>query len=166
MQPIKNLADSRERDAGSIVGAAQQHLLEQEQQLEQLRRYRDDHRLKEFGAGDDAIAGAPAGALDALRLQNYQAFLQRLNDAIRAQERAVQVAREDYEHKRDAWRERNAEAKSLGRAIEKIRSEERQVAAHREQRGQDEQAAAQQPNRELANDSGSWKIEGRWKVDK
>ncbi len=149
MQPIKELARHRERDAGSIVSAAQQTLQEREQQLEQLKRYRE-----EYASG----SGSQVGAVDGMRLQNYRAFVQRLNDTISQQEQAVRVAREDYESKRDAWRVRRVEAQTLDRAIEKMRGQERRTEDRREQHSMDEQSAAQRRVRELAAESGTWKV--------
>src|SRR5882672_6823115 len=126
MQPIKELADSRERDAGSTVAAAQNLLQERERQLEQLKHYRDEYAARSTSA---------LGTHDPMMLQNSRAFLQRLTDAIRQQEEAVRMAREDYDRKRDAWRERRVEANSLGKAIENLQSEERRVQEHREQVG-------------------------------
>jgi flagellar protein FliJ len=159
MKPIKSIADSRERDAGAVVTAAQENLQQCEQQLAQLLRYRDD-----YAKGN----GESVGALDGMRLQNFRAFVQRLNDAIHQQEQAVQRAREDYERKRDAWRERRVEAKTLDRAIEKLRDHERKVDDRREQFKMDEQAAAQRRSRELADESGTWKVgsTGKWKLEK
>ena len=147
--PIKEIADSREKSAGSIVAHAQALLQEREQKLEQLKRYREDYAERNE---------AMIGTLDSLRLQNYRAFLARLGEAIRQQEQAVQVAREDYERKRDAWRERKVEANALGQAIERFQSEERRVQDNREQQRDEEQAAAQRRSRELANETGNWKI--------
>jgi flagellar FliJ protein len=150
MQPIKEIADSRERDAGSIVGLAQQVLKEREHQLEQLKKYRD-----EYASGD----GASVGAVDGARLMNYRAFVQRLSDAIRQQEQSVKLAREDYERKRDAWSARRVEAKSLDKAIEKMKGQERKVEDRREQHGMDEQSAILRRSRELAEESGQWKVD-------
>ncbi len=163
MQPIKEIADSRERDAGAVVAAAEQKLKEAEQQLEQLKRYRE-----EYGQGMGSGDGQNVGAVDGMRLQNYRAFVQRLSDAIRQQEDLITRLREDSDRKRDAWRERRVEAKTLDRAIEKLRGQERKVEERREQFKMDEQAAAQRRSRELADESGQWKIgnTGRWKVDK
>lgn len=149
IQPIKKLADTRERDAGSVVAAAQQKLQECERKLQQLREYRDEYVAKH----DAQLAG-----MDTLKIQNYRAFLQRLSDAIRQQDLAVSAAREDYDRKREIWRDRRVEAKSLGKAIENLQTEERKEEAHREQITMDEQSAAQRRSRELANESGTWKI--------
>jgi flagellar FliJ protein len=158
MQPIKDLADSRARDAGSVVGAAQKLLQERELQLQKLRDYLADYNNKQSMA---------VGAQNAMHLQNHRAFLQRLADAIRQQEQSVQQAREDYERKRDAWRDRRVEANSLGRAIENLQTQERRVEDKREQAGMEEQADAQRRIRELTNESGTWKVgnTGKWKVD-
>ncbi len=163
-EPIKGIADGRERDAGSIVAAAQQVLQERERQLAQLKSYRDDYTASQKAA---------LGTMNSLKLQNHRAFLGRLADAIRQAEQGVQVAREDYERKCEAWRERRVEANAIGKAIERFKSEEQRVEDRREQQTSDEQAAAQRHLREatgpppaIANDTGVWKIgsSGRWKV--
>lgn len=163
IQPIKELADSRERDAGTSVAAAQALLQEREKQLEQLKKYRDDYAAR---------SSSSLGSQDAMLLQNTRAFLQRLSDAIRQQEVAVQAAREDYDRKRDAWRDRRVEANSLGRAVENLQTQERKAEEHREQLTMDEHSAAQRRSRELASESGMWKVgsntgsTGKWKIDK
>ncbi|NJO12568.1 MAG: flagellar export protein FliJ [Gammaproteobacteria bacterium] len=156
-EPIKDIADGRERDAGSIVAGAQQVLQERERQLEQLKRYREDYA---------ASTAAVTGTMNSMKLQNHRAFLTRLSDAIRQQEQAVAVAREDYERKRDAWRERRVEAAALGKAIERFKTEEQREEAQREQASLDEHSDVQRRSRELVSETGTWKIgnTGRWKV--
>ncbi len=156
-EPIKGIADGRERDAGSIVAAAQQVLQERERQLAQLKSYRDDY---------SASQKAAPGTMNSLKLQNHRAFLGRLADAIRQAEQGVQVAREDYDRKCQAWRERRVEANAIGKAMERFKDEEQRVEDRREQQSSDEQSAAQRRSREIANDTGVWKIgsSGRWKV--
>jgi len=156
-EPIKDIADGRERDAGSIVAGAQQILQDRERQLEQLKRYREDYT---------ASSASVTGAMNSMKLQNHRAFLARLSDAIRQQEQAVKTAREDYERKRDAWRERRVEAAALGKAMERFKSEEQRVEAQREQQSLDEHSDAQRRSREIANETGTWKIgnTGKFKV--
>lgn len=131
MQPIKNLADSRERDAGKVLADARGVLDERERQLEQLRRYREDYQRQ----------NAPGiGAVDPVRLQNYQAFLARLGDAIQQQERSVAEARAELERHADAWREKRVEAAALGRVVDRLKDGERRVEDRREQHDHDERA--------------------------
>lgn len=137
MQPIKDLADSRERDAGAHVTAARRLLEEREKQLAQLQAYRADY----------AARAASHGAADAVRLQNYHAFLGRLADAIRQQEDLVAAARLELERVSATWAERRIEAASLGKVVDRLASAERRTSERREQREADEQAArrAQRP---------------------
>jgi flagellar protein FliJ len=131
IQPIKTLADDKERDAGHLLASAQRILDEQERQRAQLVAYRDDYQSRL----------ARPGQLDAVRLQNYQAFLSRLEDALRQQEGLVTAARAEVERCRDAWRERRIEAASLSKAVDRMQLEERHARDRREQAEQDEHAA-------------------------
>lgn len=130
MQPIKALADTRERDAGADVAAARRVLEDREKQLEQLRGYRAEY----------ASRAAHQGAADAVRLQNYHTFLARLADAIRQQEDLVAAARLELERKTASWQERRIEAASLGKVVERIAGAEQKAADRREQRETDERA--------------------------
>ena len=136
MQPIKALADTRERDAGAGVAAARRVLEDRERQLEQLRGYRAEY----------ASRAAEHGAADAVRLQNYHAFLARLGDAIRQQEEQVAAARQDLERRTAAWHERRIEAASLGKVVERIAESEQKAADRREQRDADERALRPRPS--------------------
>jgi flagellar protein FliJ len=130
MQPIKALADTRERDAGAGVAAARRVLEDREKQLEQLRGYRAEY----------ASRAAHEGAADAVRLQNYHAFLARLTEAIGQQEGLVAAAREELERMTSTWQERRIEAASLGKVVERIADSEQKAADRRDQRETDERA--------------------------
>jgi flagellar FliJ protein len=138
MQPIKEMADARERDAGQLVAGAQRLLAEREQQLVQLRQYRADY----------ANRAAREGAVDAVRLQNYHAFIARLDDAIRQQQELVAAARQDVERVTSAWQERRVEAASLGKVVDRIAAAERKTADRREQRETDERALRARPRQD------------------
>ncbi|SRR5579871_511974 len=129
MEPVKHLADEREREAGAAVATARRALEDAEKQLKQLREYRADYLGR--------IAG---GAPDGVRLQNYHAFLGRLAAAIEQQERQVAVLLGSLERATDAWRERRIEAASIGRAVDKIQVGERRAADRRAQREADERS--------------------------
>jgi flagellar FliJ protein len=133
MQPIKDLADDRERDAGGVLGLARAKLAEHERQLTQLQAYHAEYAQRR-------ASGAPA---DGIRLQNYHAFLSRLGQAIEQQAQLVASARAELEVAEAAWRERRIEASSIGKAVERIASGERREADRRDQRESDERALQQ-----------------------
>jgi flagellar FliJ protein len=84
---------------------------------------------------------ATAGAsMDAVKLQNYRSFLDRLGEAKRQHQKNLDAARAEYEKRRALWSEKRVEAESLGRAVERFRKEERAAEDRREQREVDDAA--------------------------
>ena len=130
MEPIKQLAGDREREAATQLELARRALDDQERQLAQLRQYRSEY----------AARVSTGAAPDVARLQNFHAFLGRLGDAIAQQERAVADALAALERATDLWRERRIEAASIGRAVTRIATGERRVEDRRVQREADERA--------------------------
>ena len=78
--------------------------------------------------------------MDAVKLQNYRSFLDRLGDAMRQHIKNLDAARADYERRRLQWSEKRIEAESLGRAVERFRAEEQRAADRRDQRELDDAA--------------------------
>ena len=132
MEPVKNLAEEREREAGAEVARARRALEDAESQLKQLRAYRAEY-LKRKGEGNS----------DGVRMQNYHAFLGRLTSAIEQQDKEVAVVLAALERATDAWRERRIEAASIGRAVAKLATGERRVADQHAQREADERSIQQ-----------------------
>ena len=102
--------------------------------------------------------------MDAVKLQNYRSFLDRLGDAMRQHQKNLDAARAEYEKRRALWSEKRVEAESLGRVVERFRKEERrgrgpQGAARRRRRGDADIARAAgvelSPDRPLDADSMS-----------
>lgn len=132
IQPIKDIADTRERNAGAVVAEAERALKDREQQLAQLKTYLDDYVSKNTPG---------LGSVDPVRLKNYRAFLARLTDAVRAQEQLVESASREYERKKEDWRVQHVEAAALGRAVERMQLFERTEQDRREQKETDEDTA-------------------------
>jgi len=132
IQPIKDIADTRVRNASAVVAQAERALSDREQQLAQLRVYLEDYTRR----------NAPGlGPVDAVRMQNYRAFLGRLTQAVRAQEQLVEAARREYERKKEDWRVQHVEAAALGRAVERMQLSERVEEDRREQKQLDDDSA-------------------------
>lgn len=130
MEPLKNLADGREREAGAVVAAARQALEDAEKQLAQLQSYRADYANR--------LNAGPVG--DGVRLQNYHAFLGRLATAIDQQLKVVDGARQHLERVTEVWRGLHVDAASIGRAMEKIALGERRLVDKRLQGEEDERS--------------------------
>ncbi len=130
-EPIQEIAVLSAKDSSKAMGEAARRVAELERQLEQLKTYRDEYVRNSTQA---------KGTMDAVKLQNYRSFLDRLGDAMRQHSVKLDSARSEYEERRRHWSEKRIEAESLGRAIERFRKEERHIAEQREQREGDDAA--------------------------
>src|ERR1700730_4849852 len=130
-EPIQEVASTSAHDLSRAMGEAGRRVVDLERQLEQLQSYRDEYLRN---------SSQSAAAIDAVKLQNYRSFLDRLGEALRQQLNALEIARAEYERRRALWSEKRIEAESIGRAVDRFRKEEQHVADRREQREGDEAA--------------------------
>jgi flagellar FliJ protein len=130
-EPIREIASSSADALSRAMADAGRRVADLERQLEQLERYRAEYMQ------GSATAGA---SMDAVKLQNYRSFLDRLGEAKRQHEKNLDAARAEYEKRRALWSEKRIEAESLGRAVERFRTEERAAEDRREQREVDDAA--------------------------
>ncbi len=130
-EPIQEIASNSANALSRAMADAARRVTELERQLEQLDRYRAEY-MQSSSAG--------SGAMDAVKLQNFRSFLDRLAEARRQQTKNLEAARAEYEKRRMLWSEKRVEAESLGRAVERFRKEEQAVADRREQREGDDAA--------------------------
>jgi flagellar FliJ protein len=131
MGPLHHLARFEERSASRQLADAARELEACERQLAQLTGFREEYGRQDGGAG--------AGT-DALRLQNYGAFMERLSEAIRQQEKRIEEARRALAGSTETWRGRRMDADALGAAIGRFDEDERRAQGRREQRDADEAA--------------------------
>jgi flagellar protein FliJ len=130
-EPIQELASSSANQLSRPMADAGRRVADLERQLLQLQSYRDEYIRN---------AGENAGAMDAVKLQNYRSFLDRLGEALRQHLKNLDAARAEYEKRRSQWSEKRIEAESLGRVVERFRQEEQHAADRREQREGDDAA--------------------------
>jgi flagellar FliJ protein len=130
-EPIQEIASTSAQDLSRAMGEAGRKVADLESQLEQLKSYRDEYVRNSTQS---------AAAMDAVKLQNYRSFLDRLGEALRQHLKSLEIARAEYERKRALWSEKRVEAESLSRVVDRFRKEEQHVADRREQREGDDAA--------------------------
>jgi flagellar FliJ protein len=130
-EPIRDIASTSATDLSRAMGEAGRRVADLEQQLEQLKTYRDEYVKN---------STEDRGTMDAVKLQNYRSFLGRLGEALRQQLTLLDRARAEYENRRLEWSAKRIEAESLGRVIDRFRKEEQRDADQREQREGDDAA--------------------------
>ncbi len=131
-KPVHSLARNKEQRAAKRLGVSQQSVLAAEAKLSELLKYRQDY-LEQFETAGQA--GMSAG-----RLQEYQTFLARLNEAVRHQESLVRAGHADRQSKKDQWLRRRTRSKALGKVVERHVAAERKQQEKREQKETDEHA--------------------------
>jgi flagellar protein FliJ len=129
-EPIHEIASTSAKDLSRAMGEAGRKVAELERQLEQLKSYRDEY----------ARNSQASGAMDAVKLQNYRSFLDRLGEALRQHMQSLDNARKEYEKRRAQWSDKRVEAESLSRAVDRFRKEEQHATDRREQREGDDAA--------------------------
>ena len=130
-EPIQEIASTSAKDLSRAMGEAGLKVTDLERQLEQLKTYRDEYLRNSTQS---------TVAIDAVKLQNYRTFLERLGDALRQHMKNLDNARAEYEKRRALWSEKRIEAESLGRVVDRFRKEEQHAADRREQREGDDAA--------------------------
>jgi flagellar protein FliJ len=130
-EPIQEIASTEAVDLSRAMGEAGRKVADIESQLEQLKTYRDEYVRNSTQS---------AAAMDAVKLQNYRSFLDRLGEALRQHMKSLETARAEYERRRALWSEKRVEAESLSRVVDRFRKEEQHVAERREQREGDDAA--------------------------
>jgi len=130
-EPIQDIAATSAKDLSRTMAEAGRKVADLERQLEQLQTYRDEYVRNSTQS---------AGAIDAVKLQNYRSFLDRLGEALNQHLKSLDIARKEFEKRRAQWSEKRMEAESLNRVIDRFRKEEQYAADGREQREGDDAA--------------------------
>src|ERR1700722_10122884 len=107
-EPIQEIASNSADALSRPMADAARKVADLERQLAQLQTYRDEYVRN----------SAVAGAMDAVKLQNYRSFLDRLGEAMRQHVKNLDV----------------------GRAVERFRAEEQRAADRRDQHELDDAA--------------------------
>lgn len=125
---VASVAAAEERRLGQEAGQARQRLEEQVDRLGELNAFRHNYAKKSAGQS----------TLRATHWQDYQAFLSRLDTAVKAQQQIVREGERMLESHRQRWIEKRQRLESLERVLEKYQTEERVHEARREQKQLDD----------------------------
>lgn len=130
MKSIAGIAKSREQNAARILGQKRKHLVEQQNQLDELLSYREDY-AKNFH-----VTGATG--LNARQLSEYRVFLEKLNMAIIQQRERIKQASDDCDLFQESWMKTRTHSKALDKVVEKNKIIERKEQDKKEQHDLDE----------------------------
>ena len=137
MQPVQELMEDAEKRLARTLAGSEKRLHESESKLGELERYLGEYQ-KQF----TQRVGQGIGVLE---LRDYQAFLARLNDAIRQQRGVVQRAAAERDVERTRWQEAARRAKAIDHVVDQWQLQERRAEDRREQIEIDERAQRVRP---------------------
>ncbi len=132
LKPVVHLAEARERDAARELGQCQRMILQREHRLQELLNFRSEYQQR---LQDEGSRGINAGAM-----QDFRAFIQKLDMAIIQQRGMIQTAVSDYELSKQNWTATRSRSRALGNVVDRYRQQEQHDADRREQRDADERS--------------------------
>jgi flagellar protein FliJ len=127
---VQQVAARTERERAERVAGAERHVLEMQDKLAALERYRT-----EYEAG---FASRVAAGLDVIGMRDFQTFLARLGEALSQQRELVALARAALEAERTQWREAAQRTHVVETLAERWQGEESRAADRRDQQDSDE----------------------------
>jgi len=134
LDTLIDLATKETDEAAKRLGRAIRTGDEAEQKLQLLLQYRNDYL-------DRFQASLQAGSLNAAAYRNYQLFLDKLDEAIKGQQRIVQDTQKRVGKERGAWQESERKRISYDTLAERALQARELKEARREQKQTDEFAA-------------------------
>ncbi len=126
LQPVANLAKQSERSAARQHGDVLREFQQQQQQLEELIKYRNQY-VEQFQQAGKA-------GLSIVQVRDYQLFLSRLDQAIAQQRQLVQQHQAASQQTQSNWMDKRGKSKMIDKVVENRELAEKQALEKREQR--------------------------------
>lgn len=132
MRPIVHVAENRQQEAARRLGEARGELMRREQQLEELKSYRDEYAQRFEREGEEGVSTTA--------LLSFRRFLAQLNTAIEQQGAVVEQARQVVRLRISEWQATRSRLQAMEKAVERLRDEETEFEERQEQGETDERA--------------------------
>ena len=130
LRPVQRVARSREHKAAREYNDSQRRAQDQEVRLQELKRYHSEYL--------ERLQSAAAAGISASQLQEYRAFISKLELAIQEQEKIVSASRLECSSRRQAWQEKHTRTQALGKAMDRFQAAEFKALDRREQKELDD----------------------------
>jgi flagellar FliJ protein len=132
LKTAQRLFEGDERRKAQTLAACERALHESEAKLAELKGYQADY-LRDF-------AHRAGGGMTGASARDYQAFMTRLEEALRQQAEIVTRARAQRAELLSKWRGAAQRSAAVDRAVQRDHSEEQRAVERREQHDSDERA--------------------------
>lgn len=133
LEMVQNVVDDLERKRAEELARSERQVAESEAKLAELQSYLDNY-VRGFAAR------AQSG-INAVMARDYQAFLARLEEALRQQTQIVFRARAQRDGEKQTWQGAAQRAEAVGQMVKRFQNEEARALDRREQSESDERSA-------------------------
>jgi flagellar FliJ protein len=130
---VQNVVDDQERRRAEALASSQHRVTESEAKLTELQSYHESY-VRGFAIRAES-------GIDAAMARDYQAFLARLEEAIRQQTQIVIRTRAQRDGEMQIWQGAAQRAEAVGHMVKRFQSEEARALDRREQVESDERSA-------------------------
>jgi len=133
LEMVQNVVDDQERRRAEALAASERRVSESEAKLAELESYHESYVR--------CFAVRAGSGIDANLARDYQAFLARLEEAVRQQNQIVIRTRAQRDSERQNWQGAAQRAEAVGQMVKRFQHEEVRAADKREQQESDERSA-------------------------
>jgi flagellar FliJ protein len=133
LEMVQNVVDDQERQRAEALAAGQRRVAESEAKLAELENYHDS-----YVRGFATRAGS---GIDSAAARDYQAFLARLEEAIRQQNQMVTRTRAQRDGEMQVWQGAAQRAAAVGHMVKRFQTDEARALDRQEQLESDERSA-------------------------
>ena len=129
LRPVVQHKDKKEQQALLQVAQSQGLLDGEQTRLTQLQDYKLEYLQKKK---------YDIGVFTPIELQEFNRFMQQLDQTIERQMEVVSVRQQELEHKRQLWTETRIDSKKMHKVVEKLQQQEFVEQERKEQKALDE----------------------------
>jgi len=133
LEMVQNVVDDLERRRAEALASSERRVSESEAKLAELEGYQAS-----YVRGFAVRAGS---GIDANLARDYQAFLARLEEAVRQQTQVVTRTRAQRDSEKQNWQGAAQRAEAVGQMVKRFQTEEVRAADKLEQQESDERSA-------------------------
>ena len=130
---VQTVVADQERRRAEELASSERRLSESEAKLAELQSYHESYAR--------GFAIRAESGMDGLLARDYQAFLARLEEAVRQQIQLVTRARAQRDGEKQNWQGAVQRAEAVGQMVKRFQSEEERALDRREQHESDERSA-------------------------
>jgi flagellar FliJ protein len=129
LQPVVQHTDKKEQQALQAVAQSQAVLEGEQTRLAQLQDYKLEYLQKKK---------YDIGVFTPIELQEFNRFMQQLDETIERQLELVALRQQEVEHKRQQWTATRIDSKKMHKVVEKLQKQEFVEQERKEQKALDE----------------------------